>query len=124
MMLIRVEAYNKEHNNVIKVVYSSGDTSVTLQKLSSGAIDAFTYPICIVNSIQKEYNVKLQVADEPLYYSGTYFIYRKDNAAETALQEAVDGVLKMLHEDGTLSALSQKYLDGDYSEQPADTPAE
>ncbi|SHO43315.1 transporter substrate-binding domain-containing protein [Anaerocolumna xylanovorans] len=116
----QLETYNKEHNNAIKLEYNSGDFSVILSKLESGAVDAFLLPLSYLPSIEEGYKVKLQRSDEPSYYSGTYFIYRRDDADETALQEAVDGVLKTLHEDGTLEKLSTQWLGADYTVEPED----
>jgi L-cystine transport system substrate-binding protein len=116
----QLETYNKNNDDSIKLEYNSGDFSVLLNKLDSGAIDAFLLPLSYLKSIEDGYKVKLQHADEPAYYSGTFFIFRKDDTDETALQEAVDGALKTLHEDGTLVALSNKYLGGDYTVAPDD----
>lgn len=114
----QLESYNKEHKDAIKLEYLSPDFSVVLSKLDSGAINAFLLPLSYLDSIETNYNVKLQTSDQPAYYSGTFFIYRKDDADETTLQEAVDGALKSLREDGTLSALSKQWLGEDYSGIP------
>lgn len=114
----QLETYNKEHNNAIKLEYNSGDFSVILSKLESGAVDAFLLPLSYLSSVEEGYKVKLQHSDEPSYYSGTYFIYRKDDGDETTLQEAVDGALKTLHEDGTLTKLSTQWLGDDYTVAP------
>lgn len=114
----QLETYNKEHNNAIKLEYSSGDFSVTISKLENGGIDAFLLPPSYISSIEEGYNVKLQRADKPAYYSGTYFIYRKDDEDETALKEAVDNALKTLHDDGTLVKISNQWLGGDYTVEP------
>lgn len=112
-----LETYNKSHNNAIKIVYSSGDTSVTINQLENGTIDAFDSPASVISSYEKNYNVKLGTSNQPLYNSGTFFIYRKDDAKETTLQEAVDGALKTLTDNGTLSQLSVKYLGEDYTKE-------
>lgn len=114
----QLETYNKEHNNAIKLEYNSGDFSVILSKLESGAVSAFLLPLSYISSVEEGYKVKLQHSDEPSYYSGTYFIYRKDDGNETTLQEAVDTALKTLHEDGTLAKLSTQWLGGDYTVEP------
>jgi L-cystine transport system substrate-binding protein len=51
---------------------------------------------------------------EPINNSKTYYLYRKD---ETELQEAIDGALKQLKEDGTLSELAIKWVGYDVTEE-------
>lgn len=114
-----LETYNKDHNNAIKLVYSSGDTSVTLNQLDNGTIDAFLWPLRFVDLTEESYKVKLGTSSEPVYNSNTYFIYRKDDADETVLQEAVDGALKSITEDSTLKALSIQWLGKDYTTEAA-----
>lgn len=110
----QLETYNKEYKNAIKLVYTNGDVTVTLNKLDSGAIDACIYPLRSVEQIEENYKVKLGTSDEPVYNSNTYFIYRKGEPDETTLQEAVDEALKSLTDDGTLKELSVQWLGADY----------
>ena len=51
---------------------------------------------------------------EPINNSKTYYLYRKD---ETELQKAVDGALKTLKDNGTLSELAVKWVGYDVTEE-------
>jgi L-cystine transport system substrate-binding protein len=110
-----LETYNKTHNNAIKLTYvSSTDVTVLLTAIQTGTADAFILPLRIVQQLEDGYNVKLGTSAEPVYNSNTYFIYRKNDASETTLQQAVDGALKTLTDNGTLKALSIQWLGADY----------
>lgn len=56
----------------------------------------------------------LKSVGEPVNNSKTYYLYRKD---ETELQEAVDGALRTLKENGTLSELAIKWVGYDVTEE-------
>jgi L-cystine transport system substrate-binding protein len=115
-----LETYNKEHNDAIKIVYSSDtDFSITINKIETGAIDAVIMPQRFVEQFDQSYNVNLSTSKDPVYNSDTFFIYRKDEPKETTLRDAVDGALKTLHDNGTLKKLSEQWLGGDYSVEAA-----
>lgn len=59
-------------------------------------------------------NPWLKSVGEPINNSKTYYLYRKD---ETELQEAVDGALRTLKENGTLSELAIKWVGYDVTEE-------
>jgi L-cystine transport system substrate-binding protein len=112
-----IETYNKTHNNAIKVVYGSTDFTVTLNKINSGAVDAFISPPRITESLNKAYHTNLKSVGKPISNSNTYFIYRRNDSNETKLKTAVDGALKKIKSTGALKKLSLKWLGGDYTNE-------
>lgn len=81
---------------------------------SQVAVDSQTYDATLatwydVTQLGKDV---LQLSDEPVKITPTYFVYHKD---ETELQEAVDGALEELGDDGTLTQISEKVLGSDLS---------
>ncbi|MNW56950.1 L-cystine-binding protein TcyK precursor [compost metagenome] len=112
-----IESYNKKNNNAINIEYGAGDITVFLKKIENGATDAFISTRRTIELIEENYNVALGISDKPVYNSNTYFVYRKNDADATKLQEAVDGALKTLSDQGTLKELSIKWLGEDYTKE-------
>lgn len=107
-----LETYNKAHNNAIKLVYSSSDNATTIKALEDGRIDAFISITRIVEALNKAYGDKLKTVGDPIATSNTYYIYRK---TDKKLRDDIDGAIKALRADGTLSKISIKVLGGDYT---------
>lgn len=106
-----LENYNKENDNKINIVYQSGQANDTVSQVVSGRVDAtiaadFVLPIIDPQSQLKQTGPEL-TSDDVLY------VLRKDDADEKALSDAIDGAIKDLKEDGTLSALSTEWLGSD-----------
>ncbi|MDR1600659.1 MAG: transporter substrate-binding domain-containing protein [Oscillospiraceae bacterium] len=111
-----VETYNVNNPDAkIDVVYSSGDTTVTLSKIDTGVIDAYLSSKRMIETTEKNYGVTLGKSDEPIYTVYTYFVFRKDDPAEQELSDAIDGALHQLRAEGRMSELSIKWLGGDYT---------
>ena len=53
--------------------------------------------------------------DKPITSSNTYYLYRKNDAAEEQLRDDVDGAVKELKKSGKLAQISIKYWGGDYT---------
>jgi len=108
-----LEQYNKDNpTKAVKLIYSSADQATTVKNLTSGRIDAFISISRIVDTLNKQFGNVLKTVGTPISSSNTYFIYRKE---DTQLKKDVDGVLKKLKADGTLSKISIKILGGDYT---------
>ena len=107
-----LETYNKSHNNGIKIVYSSSDDATTVKSIEDGRIDAAIAIKRTVDSWNKAFGDNLKQVGDPVSTSNTYYIYRK---SDTKLRNDIDGALKKLKEDGTLSKISIKVLGGDYT---------
>lgn len=113
-----LENYNKEHkDNPIRVDYVNNSTDEeTITGLLNGVWDATIMTARDVDKLNKSYekgSPSIKVTGEPVQTSSTYFVFAKDN---TKLQEAVDGALKQLKENGTLAKISVNVIGGDYTE--------
>jgi len=108
-----LEKYNKEHNNAINLVYTSGvDAATTIKNIEDGRIDAFVSIKRIVDSYNQTYGEKLKTVGDPIATSNTYYVFRKE---DTKLQGEFDKALKELKADGTLAKISINILGGDYT---------
>lgn len=113
-----LENYNKEHkDNPIRVDYVNNSTDEeTITGLLNGVWDATIMTARDVDKLNKSYekgSPSIKVTGDPVQTSSTYFVFAKDN---TKLQEAVDGALKQLKENGTLAKISVDVIGGDYTE--------
>ncbi|MFL0195343.1 transporter substrate-binding domain-containing protein [Clostridium sp. WILCCON 0269] len=107
-----LEKYNKQHNNAIKLVYSTPDNATLVKNLEDGRIDAFISIKRIVADLNKTYGDKLKTVGDPIATSNTYYIFRKD---DTQLKADIDKTIKAMKADGTLSKISKDVLGGDYT---------
>jgi len=112
-----LDKWNKEHGNKLNFIFEGGDTTMTLQNLESGKTDAFVSIQRSVDDYKTTYGAKIKTVGEPISRSNSYYIYRKGDETGTQLKKDVDAALKTLKEDGTLTALSKKWLGGDYIPQ-------
>jgi ABC-type amino acid transport/signal transduction systems, periplasmic component/domain len=109
-----IEQWNRDHGNKLKTVLSPGDTTLTLQTLESGKIDAFLTIERTFDEYKKTYNAKIKIVGDPVNYSNSYYLYRKNDADSAKLKKDVDEAVVKLKEDGTLKKLSEQWLGGDY----------
>lgn len=103
-----LENYNKENNNAIDIVYSNGGANDIVQQLTSGRVYAtlgadFVLPLLDPDS-------KLKTVGEALSEADILFLFRKNDAEQQVLADAVDKAIIELRADGTLAALSQQWL--------------
>ncbi|AZN42813.1 transporter substrate-binding domain-containing protein [Paenibacillus albus] len=108
------ENYNKDHDNAINIVYTSGAANDTVSQLTSGRVQAtlgadFTLSLIDPKSDLKAVGDALEEAD-------VLFVFRKDDPKEKKLADAVDGALNEIKADGTLSKLSTTWLGADYTQ--------
>jgi L-cystine transport system substrate-binding protein len=54
---------------------------------------------------------------KPINNSKTYYLYRKNEPEEQEIRDAIDGALKTLKENGTLSVLAIKWVGYDVTEE-------
>lgn len=112
--------WNEAHpgQEVILVNSDSSTTEESAAALKSGASRASVLKKSDVtkmnNNFSDDGNPWLKSVGEPINNSKTYYLYRKD---ETELQEAVDGALRTLKENGTLSELAIKWVGYDVTEE-------
>ncbi len=109
-----VDKWNKEHGNKLNLVFAASDTTITLQNLESGKTDAFVNIQRNVDDYRATYKARIKTVGEPISFSNSYYLYRKDDPTGAQLKKDIDAVLKTMKEDGTLVKLSQQWLGGDY----------
>ena len=112
--------WNEEHPGQ-EVIIVNSDTSSdeeAVAALKSGAAAATVLKRSDVLKYNENYsddgNDWIKSVGEPINNSKTYYLYRKD---ETELQEAIDGALKTLKENGKLSELAIKWVGYDVTEE-------
>lgn len=113
-----VNRWNKEHGEKLNLILEASDPTVTLQNLETGKTDAFVNIQRNVDAFRTAYGAKIKTTGEPISRSNAYYLYRKNDDAGAKLKADVDAALKAMKEDGTLLALSQKWLGGDYVAKP------
>src|SRR5215211_4222637 len=89
------------------------DTDTTaLQDLALGRLDAVMTSVTTAEAFVDEGN-GVKIAGDPLFGEPLSVAFDKDTELDnTSLVEAVDDIVAEMHEDGTLTALSEKWYDG------------
>jgi len=106
-----LENYNKENDKKIDIAYQSGQANDTVSQVVSGRVDATIAADFVLPIIDPQ--GQLKQTGEELTSDDVLYVFRKDDADEKALSDAIDGAVKELKEDGTLSALSTEWLGSD-----------
>jgi len=109
-----VDKWNKEHGNKLKIVLEAATPAITVQNLLSGKTDSFVNIQRNVDDYKKTFGAKIKTVGEPISYSNSYYLYRKNDETGSPLKKDVDAALKALKADGTLLKLSEQWLGGDY----------
>jgi len=107
------ETYNQTAKTPIKLVYGSLTADLLIKGLTDGQFDATLLDVRTINDYNVAYNNQIQGVGDPLLPGYTYYIFQKGN---DQLQKAVDGALTQLRANGTIAALSNKWLGADYSQ--------
>lgn len=113
-----IEAWNEKNpNEAIDFSYTDSDTIVGLKKVESGELDFHIIDVAMFKAYQDEYHLDLQANEIPedeakliadnLY---AYYVLPKD---QSELREKLDGALKELKVDGTLTKLGKKWFGQD-----------
>ncbi|NBD26547.1 transporter substrate-binding domain-containing protein [Paenibacillus glycinis] len=110
-----LETYNKSHDDAIKIVYTNGAANDTVSQLTSGRVDATLGADFTLSLIDPQ--GKLESVGDALEEADVQFVFRKDDPDEQKLADAVDGALKEIKDDGTLSKLSVQWLGADYTQK-------
>ncbi|WP_186379257.1 transporter substrate-binding domain-containing protein [Yersinia massiliensis] len=109
-----VEDWNKQHDNILDIVYYEQDISTILQDIATGRIDATVNDPIMAQSKAAKQGLNISVVGERLAAEPTFFVSKKDPAG-LALKQRIDAALRSLHEDGTLSRLSVERFGIDYT---------
>ena len=116
--------WNAEHPDAqLNIVYNDGDISKALLDVQEGRADAtLAEPPVAANVISAQgLNVDYVLREEATPVP-TFWLYSQTDAyadANKELAAAVDEALQTLIDNGTLAAISEAYLSGDYSTEEA-----
>lgn len=103
-----LENYNKANNNALELVYSSGAANDMVTQIATGRVDASVGADFILPIIDPE--GKLKTAGKELSEADILFLFRKNDAEQQVLADAVDRAIIELKADGTLGKLSTEWL--------------
>jgi len=108
-----VENYNRENDNAINVVYTSGAANDTVSQIVTGRVDATLAADFALSLIDPE--GRLKTTGDALSEADILFMFRKNDEEAQRLSDAIDGAIKELKADGTLGKLSTEWLGGDFT---------
>ncbi|WP_042164097.1 transporter substrate-binding domain-containing protein [Paenibacillus gorillae] len=108
-----LEQYNKEHDNALNIVYSSGAANDLVNIIQSKRVDAtMATDFALAFYPGADGKPALKTVGEPLIQSDVLFVLRKDSQE---LSDKLDEAIKSVKEDGTLSKLSVQWLGQDFT---------
>lgn len=108
-----VEVYNEAYpDQAVDLQYAGYSTEAVVAAISDGTLSAWFGTTNVLNQLNEAYGNKLKTAGAPILDENSVFLMKK---ADTELKEAIDGAIKQLRENGTLSELSIQYLGEDFS---------
>jgi ABC-type amino acid transport substrate-binding protein len=106
-------AYNEEEAETPVILkYYDGDWVQGMQQLVAGGGDATAAPAVNIDTAIRDMGLAVRRVPDPLYTVNVFFIYAN---GRQALRDEIDGVLRELRADGTLTAISQQFLGEDYT---------
>src|SRR5699024_7309061 len=107
-----LETYNAENDDAIEIVYSEVNGELLVSVLQNGTCDVAILTKFDVNKYNEQFDINLQASDEALKTACIYYVSEQ---GDEELQTAVDGAIKELREEGSLSELSVEILGADYT---------
>lgn len=110
----QLEQWNADHpDKKIDLKYEAFTMEQVVAEISSGTMDAWYCNPSFLDDLNKNYGDKLKAADgEPLLVTDSIFYLKK---GDTELKKAIDGAIKTLKENGTLTKLSNDTIGYDAS---------
>ena len=112
-----IEDYNKTAKVPIETVFTDKGSVETLNLVLTGRADAAGEYVYTSQSAIDHQHFPLKVVGPTLKVFSTHWIVKKD-AQHQELADRLDKDLEELRQDGTLKALSEKYLGADYTQKP------
>lgn len=113
-----LKQYNETAATPINIIYTDKGTVETLNLVATGRADAAGEYEYMVTTAQKDRNLPVEAVGDTLTDVPTYFLLRKDPEMQK-VADKIDAQVKAMREDGTLKKLSEQYLGGDYTVEPA-----
>lgn len=117
-----LEQYNKQHDNTLDIVYSSGAANDLVSLIQSKRIDAtLATDFSLAFYPGADGTPALKTVGEPLIQSDVLFVLRKDSQE---LADRLDDAIRELKQDGTLAKLSIEWLGEDFTKTLEEAKAE
>jgi L-cystine transport system substrate-binding protein len=107
------ETYNKTAKKQINLSYGSLTPDLLVKGLADRQFDATFLDTRTINDYNVAYGNQIAGVGDDLLPGYTYYLFQQGNVQ---LKDAVDGALNQLRADGTITALSTKWLGADYSQ--------
>ncbi|MDO5370646.1 amino acid ABC transporter substrate-binding protein [Paracoccus sp. (in: a-proteobacteria)] len=108
----------REHPEADQITIRTYEGNVA-QETALGRVDAFVMDRVSSAQLIKESGLPLQLAGPPFSEIRNALPFRNDEAGR-AMRDRVDAALEVMGEDGTLSAISEKWLDIDVTKPAAE----
>lgn len=115
-----IEDYNQTAKVPIETVFTDKGSVETLNLVLTGRADAAGEYVYTSQSAIDNQHFPLKVVGPTLRVFSTHWIVKKD-AQHQELADRLDKDLEELRQDGTLKALSEKYLGADYTKLPEES---
>ena len=106
------ETYLAKNPDAFELVYGEYNNEQIVQALTSGAVDATLAPQYQLDNWNNSFGTKLERGSDPVHNSNAYLLFNKET--DQKFIDAVNETLQALIDDGTISELSEEYLQGDY----------
>ncbi|MUT67204.1 transporter substrate-binding domain-containing protein [Paenibacillus sp. NEAU-GSW1] len=108
-----LEQYNKQNDNALNIVYSSGAANDLVNLIQTKRVDAsLSTDFALAFYPGADGKPALKTVGEPLIQSDVLFVLRKDSQE---LADKLDEAIKSVKEDGTLAKLSVQWLGEDFT---------
>lgn len=102
-----LEQYNAEHEEQINIKYGEMNMDVIVQEVLSGSADATLFTAFDLANVNAANDDAFKSSAEPVYATDTYFVF---NSGDEELQQAVDGAVKELRDEGKLKELQEEII--------------
>lgn len=113
-----VEKYNETADPKIEIIFSDKASAETLNLVATKRADAAGEYVYITERAKKDRGLPVKAAGDVLAVVPTYFVIRKSDEGAEAVKK-LDKALADMKSDGSLAALSKKFLGDDYTKEPA-----
>ena len=110
----QLQAYNETASPQIELVYTDKGATETLNLVVTGRVDASPQYEVTIDDAANTLGLDIKAAGPVIASDPTHYALRRDEASQ-ALADKIDAAIHAMREDGTLKALSEKFLGKDYT---------
>ena len=110
----QLQSYNETANPPIDLVYTDKGATETMNLVVTGRVDASPLYEVTIDDAAQTLGLAIKSAGPVIASDPTRYALRKDDE-EQALADRIDATIHAMREDGTLQALSKKFLGKDYT---------